>query len=137
MEHRVRYCPKIPILILISKVFSHPVLFGLATTDELGLLSLGMFWSLIETGVAVPVACLPTLRPMFHGLSPRSVINSIRSMISLSSIHSDQKKKHQGSYDLKSKTGNFEMRSEAPGSHKTRFVEPRGVQDEDATAILV
>ena len=46
---------------------------------------------------------------MFHSLSPESVIDSIRSIISLPSIHYDQKKKPQGSYDLKSKTGSFEL----------------------------
>ena len=75
---------------------------------------------------------------MFHGLSPESVINSIHSMISLSSIHSDQnKKKSQGPYDLKSKTGSFEMRSEGPGSHKTGFMEPYGSQEEDSIATQV
>lgn len=110
---------------------SHPKLFGLPTTDQLGLESVGIFWSLIETGVAVPVACLPTLRPLFHGLSPESVINSIRSMISLPSIHSQQKKEPRGSYDLKSKTGSFEMASEVPFRHKTGFAEPHRSRDED------
>ena len=122
---------------LTWKVLSNPKLFGLPTTDQLGLESLGIFWSLIETGVAVPVACLPTLRPMFHGLSPESVIHSIRSMISLPSIHSDQRKKHQGSYDLKSKTGSFELGSEAHGGHKTGFVEPHGGRSGDPIAAQV
>ena len=122
---------------LISKVVSHPRFFGLATTDDLGLESLGIFWSLVETGVAVPVACLPTLRPMFHGLSPESVVNSIRSIISHSSINSDRKRKSRGTYDLKSKTGSFEMRSEGPASHKTGFVEPDRSQDRDLIATLV
>ena len=123
--------------ILISQVLTHPKFFGLPTTDQLGLESLGIFWSLIETGVAIPVACLPTLRPLFHGLSPESVINSIRSMISLSSIHSDSKKKPRGSYDLKSKTGSFEMAPEAPFTHKTGFAEPQGKREEDSTATQV
>ena len=122
---------------LISKVLSHPKFLGLATTDDLGLESLAVFWSLVETGVAVPVACLPTLRPMFHGLSPESVVNSIRSIISHSSINSDQRKKSRGPYDLKSKTGSFEMRPEGPGSHKTGFVEPHRSQDSDIIATLV
>ena len=134
--HHVRYRTNFSAFILILKVLSRPSLFGLATTDELGLSSLGIFWSLVETGVAVPVACLPTLRPMFHGLSPESVIDSIRSIISHSSINSDKKKKSQGPYDLKSKTGSFEMRSGAPGSHKTGFVEPHGSQDRDVIATL-
>ena len=74
---------------------------------------------------------------MFHGLSPESVVNSIRSIISHSSINSDQKKKFQGPYDFKSKTGSFEMRSEGFGSHKTGFVEPHRSQDRDVIATLV
>ena len=135
--HRVCSFPKSPMLILILQVLSHPKFFGLRTTDQLGLESLGIFWSLFETGVAVPVACLPTLRPIFHGLSPESVINSIRSMISLSSIHSQQKKKPRGSHDLKSKSGSFEMASEAPFRHKTGFAEPHESQEEGSIAIQV
>ena len=129
--------PTIPHTHTDFAVLSHPRFFGLPTTDQLGLESLGIFWSLIETGVAVPVACLPTLRPVFHGLSPESVINSIRSMISLSSIHSDQKKKPRGSYDLKSKTGSFEMAPEVPFRHVTGFSEPHGSQNEDSIATQV
>ena len=42
-------------------------------------------------------ACLPTIRPLFHGLSPESVIRSIRSRISLHSIHSRGSKDSKGS----------------------------------------
>ena len=34
------------------------------------------------------VACLPTLRPLFRGASPESVIQSIRSKLSLQSLRS-------------------------------------------------
>lgn len=74
---------------------------------------------------------------MFHGLSPESVINSIRSMISLSSVHSDQKKKSGGSYERKSKTGSFEMASEIPFRHETGFAEPHGSQNDDPIATQV
>ena len=42
-------------------------------------------WSQVEVGVAVIAACLPTLRPLFHGNSPETLMGSIRSMLSLSS----------------------------------------------------
>ena len=58
-------------------------------------------------------------------------------MISLASIHSDQKKKSQGPYDLRSKTGSFEMVPEVPGRHKTGFVEPYGKWGEDPIATQV
>ena len=37
-------------------------------------------------------ACLPSLRPCFHGMSPESVIGSIRSVMSLRSLRSQASK---------------------------------------------
>ena len=45
-----------------------------------------MVWSYVEAGVAVIAACLPTIRPLFDGKSPESLLGSLRSMISLSSL---------------------------------------------------
>lgn len=39
-------------------------------------------------GVGLLAACLPTIRFLFKGLSPESVINSIRSALSLHSLRS-------------------------------------------------
>ena len=36
-----------------------------------------IYWSLIEAGLAIIAACLPTLRPLFHGLSLKSIISTI------------------------------------------------------------
>ena len=123
--------------VLTLQVLSHPTLFGLPTTDQIGLESLGIFWSLIAIGVAIPVACLPTLRPLFHGLSPESVLNSIRSMVSLSSINSKQKDQSRGQYDHTRKGGSFELASEAPFRHQTGFTEPDGSLDKDSIASQV
>jgi len=56
-----------------------------------------IYWSLVEASLAVVSACLPTIRPLFHGMSPESVIRSIRSRISLHSIHSRGSKDSKGS----------------------------------------
>ena len=133
-------CTSVPnalIIILISQVLSHPRLFGLPTTDQLGLESLGIFWSLIETGVAIPVACLPTLRPMFQGLSPESVLNSIRSMISLSSKHSQQDRETRSSYDFRSQSGSFEMQSRSAFRHKPVVPEYHGSHRESSVTTAV
>ena len=45
-----------------------------------------MYWTVPETCIAVVCACLPTLRPIFIGMSPESVIGSIRSALSLRSL---------------------------------------------------
>lgn len=47
-----------------------------------------IYWSLVEASLAIVSACLPTIRPLFKGLSPESVIGSIRSLFSLHSIRS-------------------------------------------------
>ena len=43
---------------------------------------------MVELGVGMIAICLPTLRPLFHGWSPESIISSIRSALSLRSLHS-------------------------------------------------
>ena len=43
-------------------------------------------WGTVEAGAAVIAACLPTLRPLFQGKSPESLMGSIRSKLSLKSI---------------------------------------------------
>lgn len=47
-----------------------------------------VLWTSIEPTLGVLGACLPTLRPFFSGVSPESIIRSIRSQISLSSMRS-------------------------------------------------
>jgi hypothetical protein len=44
-----------------------------------------MYWTIPESCMAVVCACLPTLRPLFHGWSPESLIGSVRSAVSLHS----------------------------------------------------
>ena len=43
---------------------------------------------MIEMGVALIAACLPTLRPFFHEVSIESVVRSVRSKLSLESVPS-------------------------------------------------
>lgn len=43
---------------------------------------------MIELGVGMVAICLRTLRPLFHGWSPESIIRSVRSAISLRSVYS-------------------------------------------------
>lgn len=57
-------------------------------TTTPAVVGLILFWPMIQMGVALVAACLPTLRPLFHGVSPESVIQSIRSNFSLSSLRS-------------------------------------------------
>ena len=45
---------------------------------------------MLEAGLALIACCLPTLRFLFKGLSPESVIRSVRSIISLHSLGSQK-----------------------------------------------
>lgn len=48
-------------------------------------------WSLVEVGVAIIAASLPTIRPLFVGKSPDSIFRSFRSLFSLQSHNSSIK----------------------------------------------
>jgi hypothetical protein len=45
---------------------------------------------MIEVGLGLFAACLPTIRFLFKGFSPDSVANSVRSAFSLSSMRSNR-----------------------------------------------
>lgn len=64
------------------------VILGVTILDDMAVVSLLLFWPMIEMGVALVVACLPALRPLFRGKSPESAIQSVRSKLSLRSLRS-------------------------------------------------
>ncbi|KAI0867734.1 hypothetical protein GGS24DRAFT_484637 [Hypoxylon argillaceum] len=45
-----------------------------------------MYWSMIEAGLSLIAACLPTTQHLFRGISLASVVASVRSAISLPSL---------------------------------------------------
>ncbi|KAK4692427.1 hypothetical protein P7C71_g4771, partial [Lecanoromycetidae sp. Uapishka_2] len=45
-----------------------------------------VIWTSVEPCLGVISACLPTLRPLFSGLSPESILGSIKSTLSLRSF---------------------------------------------------
>lgn len=51
------------------------------------------YWVIIEASLAIISACLPTIRPVFRGMSPESVIRSVRSVFSLNSLRSNGSKR--------------------------------------------
>lgn len=63
-----------------------------------------MYWTIPETCIAVVGACLPTLRPLFYGWSPESIIGSVRSALSLNS-HSSKRSKTSSVTTGRSRTG--------------------------------
>ena len=50
-----------------------------------------IYWSMIETGLALIAACLPSLRFLFGATTPASLVRSIRSAMSLHSLRSSQR----------------------------------------------
>ena len=44
-----------------------------------------MSWLQVEASLGLIAACLPTIRCLFKGLSPESIVNTIRSVFSLKS----------------------------------------------------
>lgn len=56
-----------------------------------GIVSILMFWGMLEIGIAMVAACLPVLRPLFQGCSPDSIIKSFCSQMSVKSIGGGKK----------------------------------------------
>ena len=42
-----------------------------------------IYWTQLEGAIAVVSACLPTTRPIFHGVSPESLLGSIRTKMTM------------------------------------------------------
>lgn len=49
----------------------------------------------IEASLGIVTVSIPCLRPLFRGMSPESVLASVRSMLSLHSLHSGSSKHSQ------------------------------------------
>lgn len=64
------------------------------THDEAPL----FYYTIPESCLCVVSACLPTFRPLVHGFSPKSIIDSVFSAISLRSRDSDASKKSGNSH---------------------------------------
>ncbi|KAI9650668.1 hypothetical protein NHQ30_000689 [Ciborinia camelliae] len=54
----------------------------------LGVETNAIVWTYVEVGVGVVAACLPTLKPIVNRRTPESIVNSVRSAISLNSLNS-------------------------------------------------
>ncbi|EPE32025.1 plasma membrane protein Pth11-like protein [Glarea lozoyensis ATCC 20868] len=63
---------------------------GFSSSQGILLMSTWMYWSMIEMGMAIVAACLPSLRPLFGGMgSVRSFSKAIRSLFSVRSLSSE------------------------------------------------
>ncbi|KAI0100100.1 hypothetical protein GGR51DRAFT_533813 [Nemania sp. FL0031] len=65
-------------LVLISQL----VFTGfIPTADEILLVTLEIYWAMVEVGIGILVACLPSLAILFKGLSWERVTNTARSLL--------------------------------------------------------
>jgi len=78
-------------------VLSHADVAGVASDDVMGMcmpllgcllngagvVSILMFWDMLQIGVAMVAACLPVLRPLLRGWSLESIVNGFRSALFL------------------------------------------------------
>ncbi|KAI9685576.1 MAG: hypothetical protein M1822_004434 [Bathelium mastoideum] len=83
--------------------------------------ALVFYWAISESCLAVVGACFPTMRPMFRGWSPESIVNSVRSAISLRSFGSDRSRPsvYPRTQENTQSTAAITKRSE-DGEHPTR-----------------
>lgn len=81
-------------VILGPALFSQAEVGGVPSDDDIGIVSILMFWGMLEIGIAMVAACLPVLRPLFQGLSPESIIRSLRSQLPLKSAGSSKQISH-------------------------------------------
>ncbi|CAD6564414.1 MAG: hypothetical protein ASARMPREDX12_002653 [Alectoria sarmentosa] len=93
-----------------------------------------VLWTSIEPTLGVIGACLPTMRPFFSGVSPESVIRSIRSQLSLHSLRSS-KGSPKGSRKGSPKNSPNATSHSGPSSDSSeRFVQPVAAMDDPDAA---
>ena len=60
------------------------------TNSQSAVLTTVAVWSQVEAGIAVIAACSPSIRPLFHRKSLESLVDSLRSAMSLHSLNNPQ-----------------------------------------------
>ncbi|KAF2237619.1 hypothetical protein EV356DRAFT_510579 [Viridothelium virens] len=96
--------------ILGPQVLTQPTVGGLPADDLVGVVSVLMFWGMLEMGVGMVAICLPTLRPIFLGWSPETVLRNVRSALSLRSIGSSKRSRYSND-DSKGFRGKMESQT--------------------------
>ncbi|KAF6233129.1 hypothetical protein HO173_008673 [Letharia columbiana] len=82
-------------------VVFHRITYDTAVGDEdlTYLLTPTVYWPMVESSLGIVGACLPLLRPVFTDSPAKSIFSSLRAMISLSSLRSNDARKPSGDYD--------------------------------------
>jgi hypothetical protein len=70
-----------------------------------------MYWSMVEMGLTIVAACLPTLRPLFGEMLPADISRIFQSFLSLRS-HSSEESLRAKKQKLRQDSGNSSNSSE-------------------------
>ncbi|KAH7094515.1 hypothetical protein FB567DRAFT_556105 [Paraphoma chrysanthemicola] len=91
-----------------SNAVDQQFILGMPTYDIIGITSHGLFWTMVETNIALIACCLPTLRPILSMAAFGTVIASLGSFLqAVGSMLGSQKDTSYGS----SGTGKFSKMS--------------------------
>ncbi|KAH8424140.1 uncharacterized protein LDX57_001894 [Aspergillus melleus] len=66
-------------------VLSKPTVAGLPSDDDMGVVSVLVFFGMLEMGVALVAICLPIMYRLLRKFSPWSILQSSKSVVKLSS----------------------------------------------------
>ncbi|CAK3814333.1 Hypothetical predicted protein [Lecanosticta acicola] len=84
--------------ILGTPLLTEAKLAGLPSSDFMGIVSLMVFWGMLELGVGMIAICLPTLRPLLKGANVQYMMYSLRSLISLNGGAGREGSRSDGSF---------------------------------------
>lgn len=68
---------------VMHSVSANGRVIGLPATDEIGIISIDLFWAMLELGVGMIAICLPSLRPILSALTLKSLVGLLRSATNL------------------------------------------------------
>ncbi|OOF98335.1 hypothetical protein ASPCADRAFT_205578 [Aspergillus carbonarius ITEM 5010] len=106
--------------ILGPKLFSEKTVGGVSSSDDIGIVSILMFWGMLEIGIAIVAICLPIIYRLARDASPR---NFLSSLLSLSPLRGSKNSKTGASFT------DF-------GSHQVQRSQPRSRSRDDSTTDL-
>ncbi|RAL04157.1 uncharacterized protein BO80DRAFT_442159 [Aspergillus ibericus CBS 121593] len=66
--------------ILGPKLFSEKTVGGVSSSDDIGIVSILMFWGMLEIGIAIVAICLPIIYRLARDASPGHFLNSLLSL---------------------------------------------------------
>ncbi|PWY87082.1 hypothetical protein BO94DRAFT_575212 [Aspergillus sclerotioniger CBS 115572] len=108
-------------------VFSHTTVGGVSSNDDIGIVSILMFWGMLEIGVAIVAICLPIIYRLARDASPGTFLGSL---LSLGSLRGSKTSKNSSLTRLESQQAQGSRSIRRPGYLRRVFLfGPRGWSD--------